>query len=1043
MRWVYTTLTLFSLELQHAIVTTIYFLTAFYSYRPTIHLRHMYLRWNLARNKSSGDVSGKLADSFEEKVLSPFSVAQSKGAIVHSPQTQLSIQGEAADSKILTRLVDLCCQNHRRAHFGVLPQEVSKLCIYSSVSEALSYIGLQDLMSRSHLTGGPIVHHITLCLGNMAVHGQTSSEQGDHEGLLPLLQLLRDLVTMQFPVERGEVYRAVMPFYMWPVAHAECSRRLLSLLAMEGKVSGTSFRRKLLVESNLGLQLKNTEIRGQLVHMLVDISTHASHGAQFSGVFTNRHDLPTSEALHRMIIRSCFKSVFPTHEMLELETRLQRLSPKALVGVCCECVEVMEGGVTREDGEFSDGMPEDIVSEMNKIHQRIVQETDQRDSALSCGGSESGGRDLSEETLGVFPLPSPDVPTHTLDPCKYPQVQAKLREVLVQCQKQVSPVATSQRTFSQTSMDSTGSSYLVEGDTSRTPLINHLTGGKEASEAGGLDALVVQSNGHCEEEEEEEDVESCDNHVASPDSGHVMSPDPVTSFSPPPMLSEEETHVKTRRSLSTEIAPSAFHSQDQNGDTTTRSQNTSDEVFNQTPNSQGSSSSDQSPQMRGRGKLIRRKTVPAKLHPPSSSPRNRGTRTSIITHAPSYGTSRKGYHNIAGTPTVPSSAIPLGSRILSTRRGSMSLPKKTKKVALGRAGSPVHDSSPKYRVLKVILAGSDQLVCHTAKAYAYFLAEEPNLLTGLDVRFYHVPLSTASTADWLVPERSATAGRDSPETVVGEPANTCGCDVNIGRYMSHLDSWYERNVALAVHHSLRLLPPIMDRNLSPLLLSSDAHHIRPPLTPSKIVIDSVAHYLREANHCIRAKLYKIKMILKTEKQHKMDNREMYMLHRLDIQRLTGKKSHRQAKPFEANLQLTELSLDGSYIRPDVTPLKDVLSVRASNIPSYSDPTVANPESECFELSVVTAHSEGSRFIKSRLTEQTNYHTNHLTLETKKDPLTVMVDGDSNGLIDNVIRLEIMPAYLGGVAPPMSGTAGENRTNKQLFLPLMTFWPIDL
>ena len=454
----------------------------------------------------------------------------------------------------------------------------------------------------------------------------------------------------------------------------------------------------------------------------------------------------------------------------------------------------------------------------------------------------------------------------------------------MQCQKQVSPVATSKRAFSQTSMDSTGSSYLVEGDTSRTPLINHLTGGKEASEAGGLDTLVVQSNGHCkEEEEEEEDVESCDNHVASPDSGHVMSPDPVTSFSPPPMLSEEETHVKKRRSLSTEIAPSPFHSQDQNGDTTTRSQNSSDEVFNQTPNSHGSSSSDQSPQMRGRGKLIRRKTVPAKLHPPSSSPRNRGTRTSIISHAPSYGTSRKGYHNIAGTPTVPSSAIPLGSRILSTRTGSMSLPKKKNKVALGGAGSPIHDNSPKYRVLKIILAGSDQLVCHTAKAYAYFLAEEPNLLTGLDVRFYHVPLSTASTADWLVPERSAIAGRDSPEAVVGEPANTCGCDVNIGRYMSHLDSWYERNVALAVHHSLRLLPPIMDRNLSPpppLPLSSDAHHIRPPLTPSKvqqkhshphnslslslfvylqILIDSVAHYLREANHCIRAKLYKIKV----------------------------------------------------------------------------------------------------------------------------------------------------------------------------------------
>ena len=73
------------------------------------------------------------------------------------------------------------------------------VCMYlclRAVSEALSYIGLQDLTTRSHLTGGPVVRHVTLCLGNMAVHGQTSSEQGDHEGLLPLLQLLRDLVTM-------------------------------------------------------------------------------------------------------------------------------------------------------------------------------------------------------------------------------------------------------------------------------------------------------------------------------------------------------------------------------------------------------------------------------------------------------------------------------------------------------------------------------------------------------------------------------------------------------------------------------------------------------------------------------------------------------------------------------------------------------------------------------------------------------------------------------------------------------------------------------
>ena len=62
-----------------------------------------------------------------------------------------------------------------------------------------------------------------------------------------------------FPVDRAEVYQAVMPFYMWPVAHSEYTRRILGLLVQEGKVRGTSFRRKLLVENNLGLRFKKTE----------------------------------------------------------------------------------------------------------------------------------------------------------------------------------------------------------------------------------------------------------------------------------------------------------------------------------------------------------------------------------------------------------------------------------------------------------------------------------------------------------------------------------------------------------------------------------------------------------------------------------------------------------------------------------------------------------------------------------------------------------------------------------------------------------------
>ncbi len=49
------------------------------------------------------------------------------------------------------------------------------------------------------------------------------------------------------------------------------------------------------------------------------------------------------------------------------------------------------------------------------------------------------------------------------------------------------------------------------------------------------------------------------------------------------------------------------------------------------------------------------------------------------------------------------------------------------------------------------------------------------------------------------------------------------------------------------------------------------------------------------------------MSLKAEKSHKIEHREMYMLHRMDVQRLSGKKASRQVKTFDANVTMTEVS----------------------------------------------------------------------------------------------------------------------------------------
>ena len=45
-------------------------------------------------------------------------------------------------------------------------------------------------------------------------------------------------------------------------------------------------------------------IRGQFVHMLVDVSEPRAHGKQFADVFMNRQDTYSTESFHRMIIRS-------------------------------------------------------------------------------------------------------------------------------------------------------------------------------------------------------------------------------------------------------------------------------------------------------------------------------------------------------------------------------------------------------------------------------------------------------------------------------------------------------------------------------------------------------------------------------------------------------------------------------------------------------------------------------------------------------------------------------------------------------------------
>ena len=408
----------------------------------------------------------------------------------------------------------------------------------------------------------------------------------------------------------------------------------------------------------------------------------------------------------------------------------------------------------------------------------------------------------------------------------------QLRELLELCQKQLSAEAGERRMSlsSNTSSDSTGSLQLETRDKTATseeeegkadlPLNGE--GGRKRGLNGCLNG-GVGGGGETKEEAVFDDItESCDRHIASPDSGHVTLP-PGT---PPPLPHEARgAGLRKQRSFSTNETMLS-HSLDVNGDMTNSSL---DDIFSSTSpvteelklnetnqlsqsltcrSIQQLRSTDVERGGRSRSfKLTRRDTVPADLQ-------KRIKRSSVISSTPSFGSTRRVFANIAGTSNtpIPQNSILLGQQGSLKRTPTHSIPNKKPQI-IASAGSPIHTNSPRTHVLKVVLAGTDLLLCHTARAYAQLLAQEPNLFLNLDVRFYHIPLSAASSADWMVPERNqAVPTAEHPEEVLTQ-LGTCGYDVNVGRYLSHLDSWYERNVALAIHHTMRLIPEV-----SPFLL---------------------------------------------------------------------------------------------------------------------------------------------------------------------------------------------------------------------------------
>ena len=475
---------------------------------------------------------------------------------------------------------------------------------------------------------------------------------------------------------------------------------------------------------------------------------------------------------------------------------------------------------------------------------KCLESDEQRDSAVSCSGIDTELQ-LTEDYLGSCAIPPSYIHTHSLENTQYPTIITKLRETLIRCRQKITPfelkkekaldentihkqptievvpspsrkaMTTCMSSSSQTSLDSTGSSMVEQEAPNEIDMssIDRNT----PKERPHTDEIIANGYvGH---------VTSSNDHVTSNQSHMINGDDHVSSDQDHVNINGCERRRPTSLQCDNDIDSNSNHKGEDlekpSSDTTRSCDKLS--LASGDCTSESSSVQDYSPSTIRKhasspnSRLIRRQTCPSGMYVRRTS--------SLLGSSPSSPSSNaRRYTNVSGQPVVIRSSSVQGTRSTNTMNSVSSL-----KVKLRRNSSAQGHSvkrrvntrnnyftagNPTTKLVKILLAGNDLLVSHTARAYAHLQMEEPNLLSGMELRFYHIPLSRAS----LFPESAqstamtnqmlGTSGnQDLPEPMF-EQLDNSGNDVHIGRFLAHMDSWYERNVMMAVHHLLRLLPSV-------------------------------------------------------------------------------------------------------------------------------------------------------------------------------------------------------------------------------------------
>ena len=288
-----------------------------------------------------------------------------------------------------------------------------------------------------------------------------------------------------------------------------------------------------------------------------------------------------------------------------------------------------------------------------------------------------------------------------------------------------------------------------------------------------------------------------------------------------------------------------------------------------------------------------------------------------------------------------------------------------------------------------------------------------------------------------------------------------GGDIWFGRFISHLDGWYKRNLLFAMQAAVHLFPQVryIPEERAPQLLSfrftnpdnpvpSEDESMQPRHSPSKLIRDIVFSFLREARCLFNLRVYHVEMLDTCgEARYTIFSQRVELFHRQPSSVLGVRQRGDQrnvAKPPCVSVRVWEVAFDGTPLNSVWYPTQRYFAIRALNIPRPGEGYVPNPERAGFEISISTCVRLGgiTNSVRQRYKssgDKFHHHSYQFEIRAKDrdNHFSVVVDGEAP--FQHLVRLVVRP--MESVISRVSDK--KHRKRSKLSVPIMTFWPVDL